>query len=308
MGDESFEKTTPQALSAGGSGNKRRRIGCVQEIDIERDGVRLRVRDHGGRGRHVVLLHGLASNAVIWDLVAARLAGRFRVVAYDQRNHGLSSDADDFGFDALAGDLDAVVEALGLDAPVVVGHSWGASVALHYAATRPSCTAAVGVDGGMLSLRERGVSWEQAERMLRPPDIEGPPGDVLARLRDGQPAVPWDAAEPVARRSFRVAEDGVMRRRLPVERHMRIVRAMWEQSLDDAYAAVRCSVMLVLAAGIPGDGRESAFVAAKREAASLLASRHPDVRVEWLESVHDIPLARPAELSELLGEFVDARA
>ena len=52
------------------------------------DGVRLHARDWSGSGQAVVLLHGLASNARIWDGVASRLAGAgLRVVALDQRGH-----------------------------------------------------------------------------------------------------------------------------------------------------------------------------------------------------------------------------
>ena len=55
------------------------------------DGVSLHARDWGGNGQAVVLLHGLASNARIWDGVAPRLAGAgLRVVALDQRGHGAS--------------------------------------------------------------------------------------------------------------------------------------------------------------------------------------------------------------------------
>src|ERR687889_308919 len=53
------------------------------------DGIPLHVRDWGGGGRAVVLLHGLASNARIWDEVAPRLVGAgLRVVALDLRGHG----------------------------------------------------------------------------------------------------------------------------------------------------------------------------------------------------------------------------
>src|SRR6266508_6370430 len=117
------------------------------------DGVVLHVRDWDGDGPPVVLLHGLASNARIWDGVASRLAGAgFRVAALDQRGHG-DSEQPDAGYDfaTVCRDLKAVLGALEADRPVLVGHSWGASVALQYAAERGDAVAGlVLVDGGLL--------------------------------------------------------------------------------------------------------------------------------------------------------------
>lgn len=282
----------------------------MRQTEIDAGRMRIRVDDHGGEGLPIVLLHGLASNASIWHLVAPTLASRFRVVAIDQRNHGGSSDAESFSFDELVSDVDAVVEALDLERPVVVGHSWGASVAMTYAASR-ACAAAIGVDGGMFSMRSRGATWEQTAERMRPPHIEGPAETILERMRSFATVIPWERSEPVVRRSFVIGEDGVMRRRLPIERHMLIVREMWEQSLEDVYAKVSCPVMLVLAAGAgtaQGAGRareSSAFADMKRDAAARLVEKFPDVRVEWLASVHDMPLLHPDELASLIASFLE---
>src|SRR6266545_1920073 len=65
-------------------------------------GVRLAVREWPSGGPSILLLHGLASSSHIWDLVAPRLAPRFRVVAYDQRGHGLSGKpSSGYGCDVL---------------------------------------------------------------------------------------------------------------------------------------------------------------------------------------------------------------
>ena len=65
-------------------------------------GVRLHARDWGGSGQPVLLLHGLASNARIWDGVAPRLVGAgLRVVALDLRGHG-ASDQPGSGYDVAS--------------------------------------------------------------------------------------------------------------------------------------------------------------------------------------------------------------
>ncbi|WP_141579914.1 SDR family oxidoreductase [Actinomadura sp. WMMA1423] len=92
--------------------------------------IELAVRVRGVENRPtVVLVHGYPDTSAMWDEVAERLAGRFRVVAYDVRGAGASgSPADplDYRLDALMGDLEAVLDGVGADEPVhLVGHDWG---------------------------------------------------------------------------------------------------------------------------------------------------------------------------------------
>ncbi|MFI0406432.1 alpha/beta fold hydrolase [Actinomadura sp. 3N508] len=94
--------------------------------------IRLAVRVRGeGQGDRptVVLVHGYPDTSAMWDEVAERLAGRFRVVVYDVRGAGASSspsDPLDYRLDALMGDLEAVLDGVGADEPVhLVGHDWG---------------------------------------------------------------------------------------------------------------------------------------------------------------------------------------
>jgi pimeloyl-ACP methyl ester carboxylesterase len=200
-----------------------------EETDVHSGNVRLTVRDTGGPGPALVLIHGLASNLRIWDLVVSRLARRFRVVRYDQRGHGRSGDAEgDFSFGTLASDVAAVIEARGLDHPLVVGHSWGASVALEYAVRNP-CRGVICVDGGVFDMQGMGATWEATEELLRPPRLIGPAEKVLARIRREQSFLPWEALEPVVLRSRIEIEEGLTGPRLAFEDHMTIVRRIWEQ-------------------------------------------------------------------------------
>lgn len=277
----------------------------TNDVVVTTGGLRLAARDYGGSGAPVVLLHGLSSNLAIWDLVASRLVRRFRVVAYDQRSHGLSGDADgDFRYESLVSDLEAVIAASQLENPVAVGHSWGASVALEYAASHPECPGVVCVDGGVFDMQAMGASWEQTEELLRPPKLIGPADKVLERIRNEQSFLGWDRLEPVVLRSRIATPDGLTRPRLGFDEHMKVVRSLWEQRTWDLYERVPCPVLLVLARGVERTNREQGFVAIKQHAADQLAKRHARVRVEWLESVHDIPLASPDELARLIEAFV----
>ncbi|HZQ34479.1 MAG TPA: alpha/beta fold hydrolase, partial [Dehalococcoidia bacterium] len=79
---------------------------------VEANGLRFHLYDWGGAGRPLLLLHGLASNARIWDFVAPLLRSHARVVAVDQRGHGLTSAPDSgYGFAETAADAAALIAA-----------------------------------------------------------------------------------------------------------------------------------------------------------------------------------------------------
>jgi pimeloyl-ACP methyl ester carboxylesterase len=117
------------------------------------DGVRLAVRDSGGGGKPVLLIHGLGFGQRSWDRVAPRLGTSLRVVIYDQRGHGASDASDDYSRAAFNADLATVLDQLMLEDAVLVGHSLGAVVAVEYASTHPGSSRSTG--GCRSSSRDR---------------------------------------------------------------------------------------------------------------------------------------------------------
>jgi pimeloyl-ACP methyl ester carboxylesterase len=114
---------------------------------VDSGGVSIAVRDHGGSGPPVLLLHGGGGNLTSWDEVGPQLAASgHRAVAVDLRGHGESGDGG-WSWEAAVDDLAAVAAALELDRPAVVGHSLGAGVAVHWALRHPDCPAVVSLDG-----------------------------------------------------------------------------------------------------------------------------------------------------------------
>src|SRR5919199_1176563 len=98
------------------------RAGDVPEQRMVRPspaGPLLAVREFGGDARPFLLVHGLASNARVWDGVARILAAHgHRVAAVDLRGHGLSEAPDDgYDTDTAADDLAGLADALDLRSP-----------------------------------------------------------------------------------------------------------------------------------------------------------------------------------------------
>ena len=79
-----------------------------------------------------LLLHGITSSALSWVRVGPALADRYRVYALDMRGHGdsIKPPAGAYSLRHTADDAAAFIEALGLERPMVMGHSWGGATAM----------------------------------------------------------------------------------------------------------------------------------------------------------------------------------
>ena len=108
------------------------------ERTVENEGVSLAVFEEG-EGPAVVLLHGLTATHryVVMGSNALPRAG-FRTVSYDARGHGASSPGPSYSYAALAGDLGALLDALGIERAVLAGASMGAHTLLRFALEAPA--------------------------------------------------------------------------------------------------------------------------------------------------------------------------
>jgi pimeloyl-ACP methyl ester carboxylesterase len=253
----------------------------------------------------ILLLHGLASAASIWNLVAPLLAEHgYPVIALDQRGHG-KSDKPETGYDfaSVVEDDHIAMKTLGLERPIVVGHSWGAAVALHYATVHAdNVTALVLVDGAtnQLSLRPN-WSREQAIQALAPPRFAGTPRETfLSYYRRGPLAEQWTAdLEESILQIVHLREDDTVAPRLDFEHHLQIIGAMWDQPLFDLYRQVRCPLKLIVAEQQPADDTQATLVQMRRQGIEQIQALRPDIHIVWMpDTIHDIPFHRPAQLAQ----------
>ncbi|MEV4533698.1 alpha/beta fold hydrolase [Asanoa sp. NPDC049518] len=259
------------------------------------DGVGLNVLHTAGPSAPAfVLVHGLASNARLWSAVAASLAAAGHPsYAVDLRGHG-ESDLPSSGFSTAvaAADLATVISSLGLERPVVAGQSWGGNVVVRLAATHPDLVGALAlVDGGWIDLPSTFGSWPACEAALRPPPLDGlRAADFRARLRSGHPDWSSEAIEATLA-NLRVGPDGLVSRRLPVPRHMEILRSMYDEPPSQWYPALTMPVLLMPA----GRGLPSPAV----------ADAIPRARVRpYPGGDHDLHAQRPAEVAADLLSLV----
>ena len=274
-------------------------------------GLPFHYRDWGGDGRPVLLLHGLASTCHIWDLVAPLLAVDFRVAALDQRGHGQSAQVDDgYDFATVQGDAAAFIEHLGWQRPIIVGHSWGADVALELAAARPELASGlIFVDGGTIDISNRpGWTLEQAREEMAPPIFIGfTPQMMRERVESSGrfgPNAPPETTEAVLA-NFRVLDDGTIQSNLRRENHLRIIDALWVHKPFELYPTLQCPVLMLPARQAVPDAMARRM--RREESIAKAESLLPVSKTVWLEdSIHDVPLQRPALVAATIREHIIA--
>jgi len=279
-------------------------------FDVVGDGgVRLRAREVAGPSSEapgLLLHHGLASSQRIWDLMLPSLTRHFRVVTYDARGHGLSAKpSSGYGFEHTRADALAVIRSARLRRPAIVGHSWGAMVALDAAAERPrSVSRAILIDGGIFPLRDNFSTWEEAKRALAPPVIAGMP---VARFRSNidrhLPVTVTPEIEEIVLSLMRVDRGGRIHPRLSRANHLRILHAIWDQDVLDLHRRLSIPTLAILAHGSEG---AAAFDASKREGVARLRSAGSPARISWMEGIHDLPVQHPGALALRIRRFVGA--
>jgi pimeloyl-ACP methyl ester carboxylesterase len=285
----------------------------LRALTVKRGSLRLAARTFGRTGPPVVMIHGLASTQHIWDLVVPRLERHFRVTTFDQRGHGESSKpSTGYDFATVCADLGAVLRAVKAKRPVLVGHSYGANVALEYASGHSgSLGGVICVDGGMGSMSEM-MSWKDARVVLAPPKFDALPVDeLLSYARDGSLAHVWSSKiETIVRSLFESDARGNAKPRLARANHMRILRAMYGQKPKELLArADRPTLMICARPRRHVMAEERGFYEMKRASTvKIRAAKNPNVKIEWITSIHDIPLDKPAELADRIARFVRTEA
>jgi 3-oxoadipate enol-lactonase len=132
----------------------------VRETWFESEGVRLFAAEDG-HGPVIVMLHGgMASHVAALPLVAP-LSSRYRVITPDLRGNGKSWSGAPLSFDRLAGDVEVLLDHLGVDRAVVGGVSGGSGVALRFALQHPDRTAALVLVKPVYAGEERGYTEQQ---------------------------------------------------------------------------------------------------------------------------------------------------
>lgn len=265
---------------------------------------RFAARDYGGDGPALLLVHGTGHNLEVWTPLARRLRSCFHVHAFDLRGHGRT------GVDSTDGerywrDIQAVIHALGLRAPWLVGHSTGAYAVTAHAAAGGGCAGLALLDGFVLDPRptpaqaaawrlDRERPWREWRLGWRAQAREMEAWIEAEAARAQAAGLPADTMAAVLRRAFRAEGDGYLRRPTlddleAVCRNDPEARIYPEPGL---YERVRQPMLLMLAARGP--------YAARRAELEALAGQGEGRRLAVIDAGHNLHLEQPETVARLI--------
>ena len=216
----------------------------------------LRVASSGGPPAEPVFLclHGLVDTLAIWDRLEPRLAERGRVVRYDQRAHGESgAPPGPYRREDLAADGVAVLDSLGVERAVWVGHSMGGIVSMTAALAHPDRVAGLLLIGTASQCSEKVAGWY--ERIAVAGERDGLAG--LAGAIYGK-----DAARRVEGFALGIAAV------------TRTLKSLYDDPLTPKLAGVDCPTLLLVGEKDPMGPKASAII--QREIRGAVLEVVPD--------------------------------
>lgn len=254
-----------------------------------------------------VLVHGLASNARLWDGLASELNTLgYCVAIVDQRGHGRSDKVSEgYDFETITSDLAQVIETLqkahGFIKPIVVGQSWGAAVVESFASNYPELVCGiVAVDGGFGALKEVFPEWEECEKVLAPPTMLGIPFDNFeSMVRSSHPDWPEAGIHGVLANMEKLP-DGTFRPWLSRENHMKILWHLWQHNPFETCANIKAPILFVPAGGDPIRDEQ------KRRGLERLGKLAVSSKTVWFNPAsHDLHAQFPKRLAILLQNEIE---
>lgn len=244
-----------------------------------------------GEGRPILFLHGLGWQHGLWRPQLARLSGRYRVLAGDNRGHGRSDKpTGPYSVRDMAEDWLRVLEGLGMDEWALVGFSQGGMIAQWIAALAPDRTRALALIGA--TCRTDSALRDVMEQRLAAAAQSTKTAAELAAQSIFSPA--FMAREPGFIAAF-VADRAAM----PHEPLAAATRALYDFDVSGALASVTCPALVAV-------GTDDRLVPA--DAAREVARCLPRAEFQLIRDAgHMVMIEQPAEFDAVLDAFLSVR-
>lgn len=240
----------------------------------------------------VMLSNSLGTSLAVWDAQAAALRGKYRVLRYDTRGHGLTdvtqAGTTGYSMDQLADDAAALIKALGLKRVHLCGLSIGGMLGQRLAAKSPELFASLILCDTAPYMNPH--VWDERIAVIRKDGLEVVAEATMERwftkrFRDAQPA----------------AVQGIrnMLVRTPAEGYIGCAYAIRNMDLRPDDAKIICPTLIVV-----GEDDQATPVSASRE---MNAAIKGSKLVIIPQSAHIVTIEQPDALTRALGEFLAAQ-
>ncbi|TDB78367.1 alpha/beta fold hydrolase [Micromonospora sp. KC723] len=254
----------------------------MRQFTVHHDDVTIPIY-RGGQGRPLVLCPGLNSTHADLHELIELLQRDYDVVTFDLRGHGLASAADRYSFKAFLSDLVAVMAELGhLDlpaAPVLVGYSLGADLAVHYASEHPGTVAELVLIDGANPVPEPFITEALA------PQFRAMWEDLTMQQ---------EAVRGTARQVLLTAEEI-----LDLNIEIDAVRS----GILDRYRKIDQPISMIMSTSMAGDSGEGHALRLNqnwRAGVERLVREQPQITTSWLDADHRLVFTRAPEIARII--------
>jgi len=272
------------------------------EGELKLNGLRIHYFEwRGGGQRPLVLMHGLRDYAYFWQDCANRLLDEFHVYAFDQRGHGESEQAPGgYLVWALAADLAAFVDAVGLERFDLVGLSLGSRCSMAYARDnwqRIGHLALVDMGPQMAKVGARGLKADMTAKADVPPStftFE----DALSFFRGQWPTLDEPSLRRLIANALVQGEDGLYANRYDRRLADITTRAAIPEIayLWDSLTRIQCPALVLR-------GEHSPIL--DDEISARMVASLPNGRLHvFKDTGHELPRLRPEEFAAVLRGFL----
>jgi N-formylmaleamate deformylase len=264
------------------------------EGDVKVNGVGIHYYRTGGAKPPFALLHGATDNGLCWTPVAEQLAADYDVIMIDAQGHG-KSDRLDPAFSHLkhADQAVGLLKQLGVNKPIIMGHSMGAGTTVNIAVNYPDVPRAIVLEDPGWRMPAPGGGQTEEERKLHEGVREQmasygsqTEAEVLARGRAEHPT--WSGAELTPWAAAKKQFDPTLFERLRMDM----------TTFEALVPKIDVPTLLITAS----EGIVSEEAAAR--AAKIWKSRHPFKYVRIKGAGHNIRREQPAAFMKVLREFL----
>jgi esterase len=260
------------------------------------NGLRIHYVDWGNASaRPLILIHGLDRVSRTFDHLVPHFAARFHVIAMDMRGHG------DSGWDPEGrylvedhvGDVQGLVQQLGLKNITIWGNSTGGRVAQVFAGKHPELVAAV-ISEDVGPERPRQIADNYSRRVKQDEAGWATEDELLAQLRKGNPGVSDAVLVPYARYGTRRGDDG----RLIWKRDPQLVKGFVATDLWRYVRQIKAPILYVI-------GGRSTIV--PMETQEQLRNTLPNARIVTMPGLGHYPSdEKPQEFLAIVDDFLKA--
>ncbi|MEV4714580.1 alpha/beta hydrolase [Micromonospora sp. NPDC049374] len=290
--NSSANEVTKPSRSLGGHGRNGERVEqdehSVRHFTVHHDGVTIPV-SRGGRGRPLVLCPGLNSTQADLHELTELLRHDHDVVSFDLRGHGRASAADRYSFEDFLSDLAAVMATLeSLDphsAPLLVGYSLGADLAVRYASEHPDTLAAL-------------VLIDGANPVPEPFITEADAAAFLAMWKDL--ATQQESLRGTARQVLLTAQEI-----FDLNAEIDVVRS----GLLHRYRKIDRPIRMIMSTSMAGDSGEEPALRLNhnwRAGVERLVREQPHIATFWLDADHRLAFTHAHEIAQIIRTTQDA--